>query len=504
MAQHIAIIGTEGSGKTILATVWARRLAYSNADNLFLSDKNTDTEKYVDQAWQTLNKGEWPLSTPPGTQTELDWDLNYADIKYPIKLLDLPGQDLRNFFNDRYDTLSTDKQALFNYVSSASLVIAVVNLERIVKNPGSDDRFVLSAIVRFLEQNAESQHLYFVFTAWDKVAATILEKYGSLMEYIRKELTPFHNRCKEAWKQEGKGIYFLAVAPVAQIVYDVKQQKYVPKKDFKSYNLGNLTKVLVQSLAALQHGDSQPDWDEEIVHPYDEQLFNEWYKREWWKNTRKNLWKNFKRLLSECCKLEWRKKVRNNFWKSTKQLFDRLCGSREKLLKNVLVPMAVLVTFVMVLGAAVWVAYHPNREQSPLPQPPPKITAESNDTSQLTEQTSEEVIVTGEDNTPSVPPTIPIIPTELPPEQSRLGVRVAVNNNGIGVRITDVRNGSAGHQAGLQPDDIILLINDKRLSSLQDYFDADSNATGDSLILIVHKADSGKTIEFTLDFRKNE
>ena len=276
---HIAIIGTEGSGKTILATVWARRLAHSTESKLFLSYQNIDTERYVERAWESLNKGEWLPSTPQGSRTELEWQLQLGTFKCPIKLIDLPGQDLRKFFDGGASTLTSDRKALFDYVSSASVVFAVVNLERIMKETQSDDRILLSQIVRFLSTNAEAQHLYFVFTAWDRVAAKILDEHGSLTEYIKKELTPFFRTCEKAWKQEGKGIYFLAVAPVAQTVYDIQSADFIPKKDFESYNLDNFTKVLIQSIAALQRKTAKPSWNAEIVHPVNEELLIEWRNR---------------------------------------------------------------------------------------------------------------------------------------------------------------------------------------------------------------------------------
>ena len=57
------------------------------------------------------------------------------------------------------------------------------------------------------------------------------------MAYIKNELTPFYRTCENAHQQVGKGIYFLAVAAVAQT------ENNFPKKGFLSYNLDNFTKV---------------------------------------------------------------------------------------------------------------------------------------------------------------------------------------------------------------------------------------------------------------------
>lgn len=279
---HIAIIGTEGSGKTILATVWAQQLTYSRDKRLRLIGENIDTERYVDQLWRQLNQEKWLSSTPQGTKTELEWKLQLGDdFEYPIKLLDMPGQDLRNFFNGNYNSLSKDSSELGDYIKTASTVVVVVNLERILNETQSvktqtEDNIVIREIARYLAKNAETQHICFVFTAWDKVAPTILDEYRSLMKYIEMELTPFYNICEDATEKEGKGIYCLAVAAVAQTKYVAYTNEIVPKENFRSYNLGNLTQVLVQSLAAQQNNAEKPEWNEDIVHPYDEELLNEW------------------------------------------------------------------------------------------------------------------------------------------------------------------------------------------------------------------------------------
>ena len=284
---HIAIIGTEGSGKTILATVWAHQLTYSRDRRLRLIGKNIDTERYVDQLWRQLNQEKWLPSNPQGTKTELEWKLQLGDdFEYPIKLLDMPGQDLRNFFNGNYNSLGRDASELGDYIKTASTVVVVVNLERILNETQfartqTEDNIVIREIARYLAENADTQHICFVFTAWDKVAPAILDEYRSLTNYIQQKLTPFYNICEDATEQEGKGIYFLAVAAVAQTKYAGYTKEIVPKENFRSYNLGNLTKILVQSLAAQQNKAEEPEWNEDIVHPYDEELLDEWRLNGW-------------------------------------------------------------------------------------------------------------------------------------------------------------------------------------------------------------------------------
>ncbi|MDR2438506.1 MAG: hypothetical protein LBE12_03910, partial [Planctomycetaceae bacterium] len=55
---QVAIVGTEGSGKTVLASVWAKRMT-QRQDEIFLDPKGFNTGMYVERVWATLNRGEW-------------------------------------------------------------------------------------------------------------------------------------------------------------------------------------------------------------------------------------------------------------------------------------------------------------------------------------------------------------------------------------------------------------------------------------------------------------
>ena len=77
-------------------------------------------------------------------------------------------------------------------------------------------------------------------------------------------------------------------------------------------------------------------------------------------------------------------------------------------------------------------------------------------------------------------------------EISHLGIRVAANN-GDGVRITQVVEGSAGHQANLQPGDVIHKIDDETMTSLQNCSDA-IRAAGEIIHLHVIAVNGTKRI----------
>ena len=107
---------------------------------------------------------------------------------------------------------------------------------------------------------------------------------------------------------------------------------------------------------------------------------------------------------------------------------------------------------------------------------------------------------------PTTPDSTPDVITPDIISNARLGISVTANSDDDsdeGVLIIVVFEGAPGHLAKLQPGDIILGIDDKRLFSLQDFSVAVAPA-GKKMRLIVRKADSGKVIAINLEFSDDE
>ncbi len=66
---RIAIIGTEGTGKTTLMAVIARAFRRSQ-EGICLVPMSFETAKYVDDVWRDLERGRWPESTRRNTHFE--------------------------------------------------------------------------------------------------------------------------------------------------------------------------------------------------------------------------------------------------------------------------------------------------------------------------------------------------------------------------------------------------------------------------------------------------
>ncbi|MDR2116516.1 MAG: hypothetical protein LBP87_09055 [Planctomycetaceae bacterium] len=275
-SPQIAIVGTEGSGKTVLATVWAKRMT-QRKDKIFLDPKGFNTGMYVEKVWATLNRGEWNESTAPGTKFELEWNLQIADNAYPVKLIDVAGQDLRNLFaferHKNRNGLYEIESVILNYLVNSSLVVFVVNLQDFVGEPDEmkrkENEFTLKEIIDKFTANENQQDIIIVFTAYDLYEAEI-KKHGNLEQYIKEEfIYLFHaveNWAKKFHKNDDVRQLLLPVAAIAEteiITDDNGTVRRVPKQNFRSFGIDKFSDWIIEGITknAEQEAERQK-WEE--------------------------------------------------------------------------------------------------------------------------------------------------------------------------------------------------------------------------------------------------
>ena len=171
----IAIIGLEGSGKTVLMTVLAKRIATPSDKGYYLEPIGVQTMRRVESAWTTLQQGEWPPSTPPGEMFNLYWVLhinrNAQNIDADIRLVDLAGQDIRQMFNndDFRNAAPEHLQPLVEYISNASTVLLVLNIKDYIAETDNERRIDNQIVLKSaLDQLSKSKKVMIVFTQYDQ------------------------------------------------------------------------------------------------------------------------------------------------------------------------------------------------------------------------------------------------------------------------------------------------------------------------------------------------
>ncbi|MDR1384518.1 MAG: hypothetical protein LBJ67_11850 [Planctomycetaceae bacterium] len=261
---QIAIVGTEGSGKTVLATVWAKKMSLRQ-DGTFLNSKGMKTGMYVEQAWAALNNGEWLPSTPPGQKFELEWNLHIGNVVYPVKLVDVAGQDLRNLFSyERHKeaNLSEHERGVLNYLANSSIVVIVVNLQDFTGEPDAvkraENELILKEIIDMYSVDAKHQDIAVVFTAYDLYRVEMEKRHGSFANYVKNELPTLVNTAR-AGAKSGDNIKFFPAAAVAETEIRLENSGVhrVPKKNFKSFGLDKLSDWILDNVQKLARQDAE-------------------------------------------------------------------------------------------------------------------------------------------------------------------------------------------------------------------------------------------------------
>lgn len=244
----IAIVGTEGSGKTVLLTVLAKACAKKrDAQSYFMDPQDAKTAKYVEHAWGTIKNGEWPPSTSPGELFNLRWKLHVNSQACDIRLLDIAGQDLRRLFADdqidRVDSLHEQLRKLAEYLQSAEIVLFLINLKDFEGEADSlkklENQWAIKYAMDWLAKQPDRREFALVFTQAD-----LYREYGNRPGGWSSVAEQYLNFIYGAHLQGGNvPIFPVSAIPNTKVVVGVNSvPRRVPELPFRPQGLGGLLK----------------------------------------------------------------------------------------------------------------------------------------------------------------------------------------------------------------------------------------------------------------------
>ena len=209
--KKVAIVGVEGSGKTVMLAGLGDLYTYPDEEGYFLSPKNFGTAAYVAEKIERMRKGEWPAATAGDEMQGLDWTLEWKDpsARRPpekiceVSFLDFAGEVYRTAFGIGAGDPSLAEQAeeLKRYVSEADDLIVLINLRDVIVHGVSDRRvqeamWITNAIFDVALAEAEGHtapRAAIVLSQADSYADTIKDCGGAL-GVLRKYLPHVANR----------------------------------------------------------------------------------------------------------------------------------------------------------------------------------------------------------------------------------------------------------------------------------------------------------------------
>ena len=154
--KKVAIVGVEGSGKTVMLAGLGDLYARPDENGYFLAPKNYATASYVTEKISRMRKGEWPVATAEDVLQGLDWTLKRSQGERvrpkevcEVSCLDFAGEVYRLAFGIRQDAIPTDLvdevSALKKYIRNADDLIVLINLRDVIAQ-GADEPRVQEAM----------------------------------------------------------------------------------------------------------------------------------------------------------------------------------------------------------------------------------------------------------------------------------------------------------------------------------------------------------------------
>ena len=149
--KKVAIVGVEGSGKTVMLAGLGELYSHPDENGYFLAPKNYTTASYVSEKIRRMRKGEWPTATAEDVLQGLDWTLRQrqGERQRPkdiceVSCLDFAGEVYRYAFGIRQNAIPHDLvdevESLRRHIQSADHLIVLINLRDIIAYGDADPR----------------------------------------------------------------------------------------------------------------------------------------------------------------------------------------------------------------------------------------------------------------------------------------------------------------------------------------------------------------------------
>ena len=259
--KKIAIVGVEGSGKTVLMAAMGDKYKSPDANGIFLKPVNRETFAYCEKLMGQMQDGKWPIATGKAITDNLRWTLikkisdGNDDRIAELSFLDFGGEIYRLAFGGGvHDEPDADTKnaitQLRSHVEEAEVLIVLVNLSDIINGKRNEERtiemnWLSQAILSFAYDEANKTSVALVFTQADSYAETIAACGG-----LRGVLTKYMPTVDTSY---GKRLALFSVAAVNKTIPAPDGSGFqVPSPDFKPQGLENLVSWVVDYVVEVR------------------------------------------------------------------------------------------------------------------------------------------------------------------------------------------------------------------------------------------------------------
>ena len=199
--SKIAIVGVEGSGKTVLMAAFGEKYVEPDENGVFLEPKDQTTFSVVMRTTADMREGKWPPATAAQSVTCLDWKLRQRngdklDDLCDISFLDFGGELYRLAFGDHTDEerepYREQIDSLKSHIGGADALVVLLNLKDVINGRMNDPRtlemlWVTKGIVDYARKRFPLTRIVLVFSQYETFK-TAVEAAGGLRGAYEKYL----------------------------------------------------------------------------------------------------------------------------------------------------------------------------------------------------------------------------------------------------------------------------------------------------------------------------
>lgn len=222
--SKVAIVGVEGSGKTVLMAAMGEMYGKASHDSLYLMPENQAAFSFMTRIPHKMRvEHQWPEATAIESMKYLKWTVRYGtEVLTELEMLDYPGELYRMAFGDRKESdIEPQKEQIHEFLEhlvTADFLIVLLNLKDamdIGANARNNETVWLTrGIFDYAQRLPNLKKRLLVFTQADRYrhllqsdggAKALQEKYLPMLSILHPDLECVAISAVEAPESEAPG-----------------------------------------------------------------------------------------------------------------------------------------------------------------------------------------------------------------------------------------------------------------------------------------------------------
>lgn len=189
--MKISIIGSEGSGKTVMMAMLSKYIADKKDLGFVMEPEDSATRKFIDKTIGKLAKAVWPAGTPQQEIKRLCWKISPSRPNY-LSMFDCAGQDLRNLLEDnKTDHNSAVLSQLVIEMNDSDMMVFLLDLEKFFKTKDGDTIGDEAWMLRqFLDRPSWQRKVKLVAVSKCDLYPDLGENQNSICKKIKSKIRP--------------------------------------------------------------------------------------------------------------------------------------------------------------------------------------------------------------------------------------------------------------------------------------------------------------------------